>query len=218
MAQLTLSARVREYQGKEAARKLRKNNEIPAIFYGPNTQPIKLSVGLQDLQKVLKQSSSENIILGLQIVSDGGTDTRTVMLKELQSDTVRPIYYHADFYEISMDKELTLNIPIHLVNIPVGIGKGGILEHVKRDLTVTCLPSKLTERIEVDVSSLDIGDSLHVRDVQLPDGIRSEEDADLAIAVVAAPSVVKTEIAEAAEEKEGEEPAGKAAETEATSE
>ena len=218
MAQLTLSARVRETQGKEAAMKLRKNNEIPAIFYGPNTQPIKLSVSLQDLQKVLKQSTSENIILGLQIVSDRGTDTRTVMLKELQTDTVKPVYYHADFYEISMDKELTLQIPIHLINAPVGIAKGGILEHVKRELTVTCLPSKLTERIEVDVSALDIGDSVHVRDVLLPEGIRCAEDGDLTVAVVAAPSVIKVEEAEEAEEKEGVEEAGEAVEAEAASE
>lgn len=203
MAQLTLKARAREERGKSATRKMRQNNRIPAVFYGPRVQPLALSVDVTDLQKVLRQTSSENIILELQIQTDGGSDSHTVILKELQVDPVRPVYYHADFYEIPMDKELSFQIPLHLVNTPVGAGKGGILEHVLRELTVFCLPTKLVERIDVDVSGLDMGDSLHVRDIQLPEGIKTTQDQNQTVALVAAP-VVKEEKAEEAVEVEGE--------------
>jgi len=202
MAQLTLKARAREERGKSAARKMRQNNRIPAVFYGPRVQPLALSVEVADLQKVLRQTTSENIILELQIQTESGTDSRTVILKELQVDPVRPVYYHADFYEIPMDKELSFQIPLHLVNTP-GAAMGGVLEHVLRDLTVLCLPTKLVERIDVDVSGLDLGGSLHVRDIQLPEGIKTTLDGNQTVALVAAP-VVKEEKAEEAVAEEGE--------------
>jgi large subunit ribosomal protein L25 len=203
MAQLTLKARAREERGKSAARKMRQNNRIPAVFYGPRVQPLALSVEVADLQKVLRQTTSENIILELQIQTESGTDSRTVILKELQVDPVRPVYYHADFYEIPMDKELSFQIPLHLVNTPAGAAMGGVLEHVLRDLTVLCLPTKLVERIDVDVSGLDLGGSLHVRDIQLPEGIKTTLDGNQTVALVAAP-VVKEEKAEEAVAEEGE--------------
>ncbi|MEW6669371.1 MAG: 50S ribosomal protein L25 [Thermodesulfobacteriota bacterium] len=212
MNQLTLKARAREERGKSAARKIRQNNQIPAVFYGPRVQPLALSVEVADLQKVLRQTSSENIILELQIQTDGGTDSRTVILKELQVDPVRPVYYHADFYEIPMDKELSFQIPLYLVNTPIGASKGGILEHVLRELTVICLPTKLVERIEVDVSGLDMGGSLHVRDIQLPEGIRTTQDENQTVALVAAPVVKETKAEEAVEEE------GEAAEAEGATE
>jgi large subunit ribosomal protein L25 len=205
MSQLTLAARTREGIGKEAARKLRRESQIPAIFYGPHADPLKLTVGVKDLEKVLRQTTSENIILELEILSDGGSEKRTVILKELQVDSTRPIYYHADFYEIPMDKEVTFQIPLHLVNVPVGVTKGGILEHTVRELTVSCLPSSLVDRIDLDVSGLDVGDALHLRDVRLPEGIRTSLDGGLTVAVVAAPVVKAAEGEEEVEEKEAEE-------------
>jgi large subunit ribosomal protein L25 len=204
MAQLTLTARAREVRGKSAARKLRQKNQFPAVFYGPRVQPLPLTVNVPDLQQVLRQTSSENIILELQIQTDSGTDNHTVILKELQVDPLRPVYYHADFYEIPMDKELSFQIPLHLVNTPVGAAKGGILEHVLRELTVFCLPTKLVERIDLDVSGLDMGDSLHVRDIQLPEGIRTTQEMNQTVALVAAPVVKETKAEEEAAEGEGE--------------
>lgn len=204
MAQLTLNARARDVRGKSAARKLRQKNQIPAVFYGPRVQPLPLTVDVPDLQKVLRQTSSENIILELQIQADSGMDNHTVILKELQVDPLKPVYYHADFYEIPMDKELSFQIALHLVNTPVGAVKGGILEQVLRELTVFCLPTKLVERIDVDVSGLDMGDSLHVRDIRLPEGIRTTQDPNQTVALVAAPVVKETKAEEEATEGEGE--------------
>jgi large subunit ribosomal protein L25 len=203
MAQVTLSAQVRTGKGKGAARKLRRDKKVPAVFYGPKAAPTMLSVSFSDLQALIKSTTSENIILQLQIESDLGVDARSVILKELQTDPIKPLYYHADFYEIAMDKELTLNIAIQLVGTPAGIVKGGMLQHVKRELQVSCLPGNMVESIQVDVSSLDIGDAVHVKDIVLPGGIRSLEDEDETVALVAVPHVAAEEVKEVVEE-EGE--------------
>ncbi|MGD9160377.1 MAG: 50S ribosomal protein L25 [Desulfobacteraceae bacterium] len=212
MAQYQLAATVRDTKGKEAAKKMRREKNIPGVFYGPDSEPVMLSFKDGDLRKILKNAASENIIMGLQLETDKGTETKMVILKELQSDTLKDAYIHADFYEISMDKELTLNIPVILVNTPVGVSNGGILQHVRRELTISCLPDKVVESIEVDVAGLDIGESLHIEDVVFPEGITTSQEGHLTIAVVNAPTVSEAEVTE--EEGEGEE--AKEGETEET--
>ncbi len=209
MDQVVLAAKVRENKGKGAARRLRKNNQIPAIFYGPDTKPIMLAVDYPDLEHIINQDSGENIIFNLQVKSDHGTETRKAMLKDILIDPTKDIYLHADFYEISMDKKITVGIPIRLLNTPVGVTNGGILQHVKRELTISCLPDKLIDSFNIDVSGLDIGDSIHIEDIELPDGITSIEERHLTVAVIAAPSViteekVEEEIVEEVEEKAAE--------------
>ena len=213
MEQITLSARTREIRGKGAARKLRRENRIPAVLYGPDTEPVVLTVEYVDLQRILKQTTSENILLGLQIESDSGSATRTVMLKELQVDPIKDTVLHADFHEISMDQELTVNISIRLVGTPVGVTNGGMLQHIRRELSIACLPGNIVEYIEFDVSELDIGDSIHVRDLSLPEDIRSLDEDHLTVAVVAAPTVEEEEEIEEEEiEEEAAEETGAEAE------
>ncbi|MBW1850191.1 MAG: 50S ribosomal protein L25 [Deltaproteobacteria bacterium] len=166
MNQPVLAARVRNSKGKGAARKLRRNNQVPAIFYGPNSEPIMLAV-------------------------------------ELLMDPIKDTCIHADFYEISMDKEITVPVPIRLLNTPNGVSEGGILQHVRRELTISCLPDKLMDSLEVDVSALEIGDVLHVRDIELPEGTKSVDEGHLTIAIVAAPTVqVEEEVEELGEGEE----------------
>lgn len=209
MAKEVLSVRTRRDKGKGPARKLRNNAKIPAVFYGPKTAPVLLAVDYPELERIVKQSSGENIILDLKIETDGGTETRSVMLKELQVDPINDSLLHADFYEISMDKEITVNVPVHLLNTPVGVTDGGILQHVRRELSVSCLPDKLIEALELDVSALHIGDSLHVRDIEFPEGITSLEEDHITVAVVAAPTVMPEEevVEEELEEEVAEEEA-----------
>lgn len=213
MEQIILSAKTRHTKGKGPARRLRTDNQIPAIFYGPNADPVLLSVSASELRQIMTKTSAESMILALQIESEDGRDTRTVMIKELQADPVKDTYLHADFYEITMDKELTLDLPVKLVNTPVGVTEGGVLQHIRRELTVSCLPDKLVEFIELDVSELDIGDSLHIADIELPEGIRTSQEDHLTVAVVAAPTVAaepeeeeEEELLEGEEQPEGEEP------------
>ncbi len=217
MARPVLNARIRQSKGKGAAKKLRRNNQIPAIFYGPNAEPVMLAVDYPEFERITKQAAGENIILDLKIQSDGATETRSTILKDLQIDPIKDIYLHADFYEISMDKEITVHVPIHLVNTPAGVEEGGILQHVRRELTVSCLPDKLVDALEVDVSQLEIGDSVHIRDIRLPEGITLLDEDHLTVAVVAAPTVMPEEV-EVEEEVEEEAVEGEPVEEEAAKE
>ncbi len=208
MRQLVLTAQVRENKGKGAARKLRRNNKIPAIFYGPESKPVMLTVDYPELEHIISQGTGENMILDLEIQSDRATDTKKVTIKDLLIDPVKDVFLHADFYEISMDREITLPVAIHLINTPVGVTNGGILQHIRRELMISCLPDKLVNFIEIDVSNLDIGDSVHISDIELPDGIRSTEEEQLTVAVLAAPTIAEEaeeEIEEAEEIEKTEE-------------
>ena len=218
MAYYDLVARVRDKKGKEAAKRLRRGKRIPAIFYGPNADSLMLTVDSSALKTIMNHTAGENIILRLQIESDKGTDTRMVILKELVTDPIKDNYVHVDFHEISMDKKLTVNVPIRLINTPVGVANGGILQHVKREMAISCLPDKLVDFIEVDVSSLNIGDSIHFHDITLPEGITSVEEEKFTVAVVIPPSIAAVEEAVEKKEEEGEEAEEKAAEPEAEAE
>jgi large subunit ribosomal protein L25 len=204
MARFTLAARIRDEKGKQAAKRFRRENRLPAIFYGPSASSLMLTVDSHELNNILTKTTGENVIIGLQIESDKGTDSKMVILKDLHSDPVKRNYLHADFHEISMDKELTLDIALHFINTPVGVVNGGMLQPIRREITVSCLPDKLVDFIEVDVSGLDIGQSLHIREIILPDGIKSSLDPNLPIATVMAPSVVAAETAVEGEAAEAE--------------
>ncbi len=205
MAGIALAAQLRTQKGKEAARKIRRNKQVPAIIYGPHIEPLMVAVDYSQLYRVVKNATSENIMIDMEIQSGNAVDTKKVMLKDLQVDPIKDTYIHADFYEISMDTELTVEIPIHLLNTPVGVTKGGILQHVKREIEISCLPDRLIDFVEVDVSGLDIGDAIHVGDIPLPEGIKCLDDEELTVAVVAAPTVGPER---AEEEEEIEEEAG----------
>ena len=201
MDQAVLAAQVRKTKGKGAARRLRRNNQIPAIFYGPKTEPIMLAVDYPELKRIIMKSASDTMILNLEVQSDQGTETRKVMLKELMTDPVKDAFLHADFYEISMDKEITVDIPIRLTGTPEGVTMGGILQHVRRELTISCLPDNLIDSIEVDVSALKIGEALHIDDIVLPEGVISVDEGHLAIAAVNAPSITAAVKGEEGEEE-----------------
>jgi large subunit ribosomal protein L25 len=146
-----------------------------------------LTVNYPEFERITKLSRGENAIFDLLITSHSGEETRKVILKELTTDPIENTYLHADFYEISMDKEITVNIPVRLVNTPVGVTNGGLLQSIRREMTVSCLPDKLIDSFEIDVSELDIGDSIHIRDITLPEGITCAEEGHITIAVVSAP-------------------------------
>lgn len=208
MAIIQLDSKKRTMTGKGSARKLRSVGRLPVILYGPETSPIMLSLDYKQLQKILRGKSAENIIFDLKIDSNGTNQSMRVMIKEIQKDPVTRDYLHVDFYEISMEKELEVDIPVYLVNTPIGVSEGGILEHIRRELKISCMPKNLVDKIEVDVSGLAIGQSLHMEDIDLPPGLKSIEDGDLTIATVVAPAIeeeVEEEVEEEAEEAESEE-------------
>jgi large subunit ribosomal protein L25 len=214
MRQLPLAAHVREITGKGAARKLRKGNQLPAIFYGPGTDSIMLTVDYPELTRITKQGKGENIILDLKIKSDQGEETRKAMLKDLMVDPVSGAYLHADFYEISMDKEITVDMPVTILNTPIGVTEeGGFLQHIRRNITVSCLPDSLIDSLDIDVSEMNIGDTVHVRDIEFPEGINCLEDGHLTVVVVSAPGGGAEEEEEELEEGIEEETADSEEET-----
>lgn len=201
MATIQLDSKKRTMTGKGSSRKLRSMGRLPVILYGPETSPMMLSLDYKQLQKILRGKSAENIIFDLKVDSNGTNQSRRVMIKEIQKDPVTRDYLHVDFYEISMEKELEVDIPLYLVNTPIGVNEGGILEHIRRELKISCMPKNLVDKIEIDVSGLDIGQSLHIEDINLPPGLKSIEDGDLTIATVVAPTIEEEKVEEEVEEE-----------------
>jgi len=189
-----LKASIRNQSGKGPARRFRKEGLIPAVFYGRGEESISLSVNAADLRKIIKEKK-ENIFLKLLIEGEDRKLEKLSLLKELQIEPVSRRFYHADFYEIRMDHKLTVDLPLHFVGTPVGVVNGGELQHLKRDLKVSCLPADLPEFIDVDVSGLDIGNSIKVQDIKVAEGISVLDPGDVGVAMVA---VVKVAVPQAA--------------------
>ena len=204
MDQLALAARIRTETGKGAARRLRQNKQVPAIFYGPGADPVMLIVEDIDLLRLEKAGKGENAILDLRINTDQGEETKKVIVKELVIDPLKNNFIHADFYEISNDRELTLPIPVRLLGVPKGVTDGGILQQIRRELVIACFPDKLIEGLELDISDLDIGDKLRIQDLELPEGVRAVDDGHLTVAVINVKGAAEEE-EEVEEEVEGEE-------------
>ncbi|MGH7395353.1 MAG: 50S ribosomal protein L25 [Candidatus Methylomirabilales bacterium] len=182
-----LAAEQRTERKKAAAKRLRRAARIPAVLYGEGGT-LLLSVSPRALQTALE--AGENVIINLQMKGDGGVQTRKVLVKELQTDPVRGMPLHADFLAISMTRVIAVKVPVELTGTPVGVTtKGGILEHALWELEVKCLPAAIPERITLDVSALDLGDALHVKDLKIPEGVVVETDPGQVVAMVSVPRV-----------------------------
>jgi large subunit ribosomal protein L25 len=194
-----LVAEVRDATGKGVARKLRAAGRIPAVVYGRGTESRAISVDPKALLQLLQKSGAGmNTLIELSV--DG--TAKTVLVKELQRDPVRGRPIHTDFYLIDLDQKVEVSVPIHLKGRPEGVELGGILDHPLREIELECLPRAIPESIDVDVSALDVGDSIHVRDLELPGGVSVRTDANLAVASVVAPVVVEEPVVEEVEEAE----------------
>ncbi|HUU39494.1 MAG TPA: 50S ribosomal protein L25 [Desulfatiglandales bacterium] len=200
-----LNAEVRTETGKGPARRLRSIGRLPAIFYGPGINPIMVSLDCSQIEKVLKGRSAENIIFDLKIDPDKNNEPKKAMIKEMQRDPVTREFLHLDLYEIAMGKEIETDIPIQFIKTPIGVSRGGILEHLQRSVKVSYLPKDLVAKIDIDVSSLDIGQSLHIKDISFPPGLKSLEDGSNIIAKVVSPSKVTEEVVAEEEKPESEE-------------
>ncbi|EFK08993.1 ribosomal protein L25, Ctc-form [delta proteobacterium NaphS2] len=219
MSQLALAAHIRTETGKGAARRLRQNNQIPAIFYGPGVDPIMLRIEYSRLLELEKAGKGENAILDLKIHTDQGETIKKVMVKELTVDPLKNTFVHADFYEISNDREITLPIPVHLLNTPIGVAEeGGILQQIRREVTITCFPDKLIEFLEIDIADLNVGDTVRIGDLELPEGIQIMEEPNLTVAVVNIKGSALADLEAEEEAEEGMEEALEGEETEGSGE
>jgi len=203
MEQRELKVMLRKESGKGPARRLRREGLIPAVFYGPKTDPIPLSLRPEDLRDALSTAAGENALIFLRAEDDLKVSDKVVMLKDLQVDPLSRKFLHADLYEMAMDEEIEVEIPIHLQGDSIGVEEGGILQQISRELRVKCLPKDIPEGIEIDVSELKIGDSIHVRDIPLKEGVTVIADTDFTVLTVSAPAVEEKPVV-AVEEKPAE--------------
>jgi len=213
MHTVALTAQVRKTFGKGAARSLRRQSLVPAVLYGRDLESTLLSVSQGDLEKATSTASAENILIDLSITDGESMRNQRAMIREIQVDPVKRNILHVDFLGISMDRQITVEVPINLVGDPVGVSAGGMLQQVLRSVEISCLPDRIPDTLELDVSSLTMGHSLHVSELRVPEDVALLSDPRLTIATVLAPK--------RAEEKpvvpaEGEELAEAAPETEET--
>ncbi len=182
-----LAVDVRERAGKGMARQLRRQGKVPAVLYGQG-ECLLLTVDPDDMIKILRSHASATALLSLTVNGAEAKSQRTALLRDYQVDPVTGELLHADLFEISMDKAIRVKVPVHLTGgVPAGVKEGGVLHHNLRELHIECLPSALPDFIEVDASSLAIGQGLHLREISKREGIRYLDDADQMVVSVAAP-------------------------------
>ena len=210
MEQTSLEAQVRKTTGNGPARVLRREGRIPAVLYGPKTETVMLSIDNKEFEQIVKKSSIGSVLLKLQI-KNGQTGSRSAMVKELQTHPVTGQFLHIDFYEVDLTRKINAMVPVTVTGKSQGVEDGGILQIVRREIEVFCLPTAIPEAIEVDISDLDIGGSVHINDIDLPDDVELPEDIDFTVLTVLAPKV-EEEIVEEEELEEGEEVAEEGAE------
>ena len=183
-----LKASLRTTSGKGVSRRFRKEGLTPAVFYGPKTEAVLLTVNSSDLMKILK-GKEENIFINL-LIGNGRKMEKFTLIKELQIDPLSGKFLHVDFCEIEMEHAITVDVPIHFKGQAIGVENGGDLHHIRREIKVSCLFTVLPEFVEVDISGLNIGDSIKVQEIKLPDGVNVLDPHDTIIVSVTAPRVV----------------------------
>ena len=205
MELIDLKTNIRKTTGNGPARRLRRSGQIPAVLYGPGADSVLLSVNAVEFEKVLKKSISGQVLLNL-IIQNGETFNRSAMVRELQTHPVSREFLHIDFFEIAMDRKIRVKVPVVITGKAKGVEVGGILQIVRRELEMLCLPLRVPESIEVDISDLDIGDSIHIGAISLEDDIEVLEEDHFTIVTVVSPTIeeVEEEVEELEEDEDAE--------------
>ncbi|HPC57707.1 MAG: 50S ribosomal protein L25 [Kiritimatiellae bacterium] len=187
MKETKLTAKPREAKGSAASGRLRRTGWFPAVVYGEGRPGLDIQLNEHDFVMMLRSHRSENMILDLAV--EGQEKTCKVMLKAMQHHPITGRVIHVDFYEVSMTRAIQIEVPVKLVGVPNGVtNQGGMLEHVMRTMALECLPGDVIEELELDVTALNIGDTLRVRDVPVDTAkFKLLDDLDQVIVAVAAP-------------------------------
>ncbi len=220
MAENELAVEVREGTGKGPARRLRASGRVPAVCYGRGAKSLGISLDPLALDQLLKGSTAGmNTLIALQVEGGGEYHGKPMLVKELQRNPVSGQILHADLYAVNLQEAIQVSVPIHLEGSPEGVKMGGILDQTLREVDLECMPQAIPEELRLDVSELLVGQSLHVRDLSIPEGATLLSDLDLSVVTVATPAVEEEPVVEEVEGEplaEGEEaPEAEAAEGEA---
>ncbi|MGH7474816.1 MAG: 50S ribosomal protein L25/general stress protein Ctc [Longimicrobiales bacterium] len=191
----TLQATLREERGKGGARRLRRAGRVPAVIYGHGEETRALSLDAHELEVLFSHISIENTIIELAV--DGAKTRKAAPLRALVREVQRHPYrgevIHVDFYQLHAGEKVDVEVPIHVKGTAAGVKLGGLLQQSMHDLSIRCLPEDIPAAIEVDVSALEIGDSIHVSELAVPEGVEVEVDLERTVCSVLAPTVVAVE-------------------------
>ena len=189
--QLKINAQPRSESGRTAVKKIKSAGFVPAVIYGAKDPARNLQLVEHDVAQLLAHATGESVLVEVAIQDPAGAQTRTALIQEVQHHPVSGRVLHVDLHAVAMDELLTAEATVETTGEPEGVTTGGgVLEVILRTLEVECLPADLPEAITVDVSKLQIGESIHVRDLVLPKGVTVLNDADLTVISVAAFNVI----------------------------
>ncbi|MAU40688.1 MAG: 50S ribosomal protein L25/general stress protein Ctc [Kordiimonas sp.] len=199
----TLVAEKRERGGKGSSRADRRNDRIPAVIYGGKKEPVMITLSRNDLVRELNKGGFLSTTFELTV----GKSTETVLPRDLQLHPVTDWPMHVDFLRLAKDATINVMVPVHFVNedIAPGLKQGGVLNVVRHEVEFTCPATAIPEYIEIDISGLELNESVHISEVKLPDGVIPViQDRDFTVATCAAPSSLKSADEDADEEGEAE--------------
>ncbi|MBR9981241.1 MAG: 50S ribosomal protein L25/general stress protein Ctc [Desulfatitalea sp.] len=206
MDNIVLNAETRSSKGNGPARVLRSQGRVPAVLYGPKITSTMISIAVRDLENILKKGGLGRSVFDLHI--DDGAQSKTVMIKEMQSNPVSRALLHLDLYEVAMDRKIRVNVPVVTTGNAKGVEEGGTLEIIRRELEVFCLPNQIPDSITIDITDLEIGDSVHVEDIPTSGGVEIPHDVNFTILALASPQREEAEDEGEAEEGEAAEAQG----------
>lgn len=186
MNNVTLGAERREGTGKGVARKLRQAGKLPAVVYGRDMDPIHISIDAHKAELLFRSIPVDNTVVELTI--EGDSTPHQTLIREIQTHPYRAYLVHVDFLRIQAGVKVDMNVPLHLIGDPVGVrDHGGVLEQTIHDIPITCIPSAIPESIDVDVSALDLNDTLHISDLVVAEGVEIQLPPERTICSVSVP-------------------------------
>jgi len=187
MEKISLDVTIREGKGKGFARSLRRGGSIPAVLYSKGGST-SISLDPAKVRKLLILGHAESTLIDVKIKGAKEKADRIAVLRDYQTDPLTGELLHADFFEVSMDEKIKVTVPIELAGeTPAGVKEGGILQFILREVEMECLPSLIPDNIVVDASRLNMGENLHIRDINVAEGIRLLTDAEQVILTIASP-------------------------------
>ena len=188
--QLKLSAQTRSSVGRSAVNNIKAQGLVPACIYGGSDKPVNLTLNKREISNLLSHATSEHVLVDLEIADGGKTSSRLALIQEVQHHPLKRDVLHVDFHAVRADEKLHAEIPVEPFGEPAGVKNfGGILEIALHSLEVECLPKDLPDLIRIDVSGLNVGEAIHVKEIALPDGVTVRADGELTVVRVAAPKV-----------------------------
>lgn len=206
MELIELKANIRDNTGKGIARELRRNESIPAVLYGPAIEPVKLAVTSKQIENAFKQSDRSQVLVNLTVLDNNGNEQQKcpAIIKDVQLSPLSKELLHTDFLAIDLSKKVRVNVPVEAIGKSKGVEFGGLLQIIRRELEVLCMPLEIPESIQVDVTNLDVGDSVHVKEIKV-EGVEIPADVNFTVITVVAPK--SGSVGEGEEGEEGEEEA-----------